>query len=861
MSDAEQESQALAEARMPPTSTQKDSEPQESDVNLPGSVLAVPPIASMPDGFPWKKPEVAAPPPRKPPPLRNSQVSTWLNNQSQQIPAINVQAPSQGLADEGEFDGPGEEFSDMWDGEIQSMGSSLPYSFDSRNFLIEEHVEEEGITLSQLEEYLAVRKGMKLACRTLPLTCLLWIALMLLIAALSQAYSAFWCSALLKESVSVVEGKRPSAANVSRTFNLFQVESVEDVAWWLQTGFTGLMMNTSNSTTRLPLWQQVIGFPRVMQIKGSVKAKCEGLSDDLLKYYPGLCYPKYSAVPVSSFGPYKMDPAFIPDPNRPGQFQAWIDVGRSEAVISERTQVLIDNNWLDRSTQELTVDGIFANLEANIYNRLTIYIKFHREGLVEPFITVKPLRADVQSNWSAVFLVAVFILFVSLQVLMFTQQFRQEYKRGLQFFRIFIYDPFTWLEIACILVAWFIIGFFGVLALSKDSLVDLIAGLGEFPQFGMLEAPPWRKISMTLENAAYQQKVTKLLDTMDSVLAQEMWLRFTAVWYGILLVLRFFRGFAGQPRTSVLIQAVLYMSNMFAHYMLVIIVVFGNFALAGYILFGEQMKEWSTMGKSVSAIMSAFMGELSLSSLSNVSPICAGIWWWCFMILVVSVLVKVLTAAVVQRFIEVRKALGEPGIGLPTQIVDAIKSLWFIRSYAGSMKSTPDEDLLDLLSADLDPEHVQRLMQMKQDRRLCTREDLTKAEKDRHIDVEFLVARGLDPAAAERLIERIQKWASQISITSSATHRLMLLVARYMDHAKIEVDRLRSKLQKRAERAAKAADRSDVKHSKCISLAKRIRRAQQLPPGWTFHRDETGRRYIRHEESGLTSWSLPRSFI
>lgn len=39
----------------------------------------------------------------------------------------------------------------------------------------------------------------------------------------------------------------------------------------------------------------------------------------------------------------------------------------------------------------------------------------------------------------------------------------------------------------------------------------------------------------------------------------------------------------------------------------------------------------------------------------------------------------------------------------------------------------------------------------------------------------------------------------------------------------------------RVDRAAQSADRVDVKHAKCAALAKRLRRAQQIPAGTRKH--------------------------
>ena len=293
----------------------------------------------------------------------------------------------------------------------------------------------------------------------------------------------------------------------------------------------------------------------------------------------------------------------------------------------------------------------------------------------------------------------------------------------------------------------------------------------------------------------------------------------------------------------------------------VFLVVCGNFALSGYILFGEQVPAWSTFGGSVITLTQVMLGEFDYDAMRNVAPVLAMIWWWSFFLSTTVVLSRVLTAAVLQLFLEVRQALGEPGIGLPRQILAVAKNLWYQRSYEGSMKSVPDDDLLNMLAQDLDPAHVKKLMQMKTDRRLCTREDLAKAEKDIKVDVEFLTKRGMDPLGAERLIERTANWALNISTTTSATNRLMLLVAKQMEYITTEADRIQRKIRTRIDRAAQSADRVDVKHAKCAALAKRLRRAQQIPAGWTAHRDENGRRYLRHEESGLTSWTLPRALI
>jgi len=527
--------------------------------------------------------------------------------------------------------------------------------------------------------------------------------------------------------------------------------------------------------------------------------------------------------------------------------------------VQSRIDSLIENSWIDRLTQHVEMEAFFVNLQTNVYVRLRLLLMVHREGLIESTLSVVPMKAEVVTHWSHIFLNLCFAILLTVQLLSFLQQCLAEYKRGL--WHLHFWDIWTWLDMVSLLVALVIVFMALAFVVDTQSFTTMISDLGDMPTWSVLEAPASRKVQSILQNREYRSKCAELLAVFDNVLSISLWLRFMTAWYAVCLCLRFYRGFTGQPRTSVILQSVLYMSNLFLHYLVVFLVVCGNFALSGYILFGEQVPAWSTFGGSIITLTHVMLGEFDFDAMRNVAPLLAMIWWWSFFLSTTVVLSRVLTAAVLQLFLEVRQALGEPGTGLPRQILAVAKNLWYQRTYEGSMKSVPDDDLLTMLAADLDPAHVKKLMQMKTDRRLCTREDLAKAEKDIKVDVDFLVKRGMDPLGAERLIERTANWALNISTTTSATNRLMLLVAKQMDYITTEADRIQRKIRTRIDRAAQSADRVDVKHAKCAALAKRLRRAQQIPAGWTAHRDENGRRYLRHEESGLTSWTLPRALI
>mmetsp|Transcript_87122 Transcript_87122/g.254973 ORF Transcript_87122/g.254973 Transcript_87122/m.254973 type:complete len:414 (-) Transcript_87122:77-1318(-) len=370
-----------------------------------------------------------------------------------------------------------------------------------------------------------------------------------------------------------------------------------------------------------------------------------------------------------------------------------------------------------------------------------------------------------------------------------------------------------------------------------------------------------RKVQATLENHQYQQQLSDTFAYFGTLNTMIEYHRLCSFWYTIVIVARFFRGFTGQPRLAVLVQTMIAAADFFLHYCVVFCMVFGNFALGGYILFGEQLESWSTLGRAASGLFSVLFGEFDYNDFHSVAPLTAAFWFWFFYVSVVLLLMGILSAAILDVYSGVRERLGEPGASLPQQILEYLAEVWWFRTYEGSQKSVPDEVLLDMITGDTDPAVIERLGRLMVDRRLRTREDLAKAEDDPVVEPPYLVERGCDPQTAERLLERCSAWKHQMAPTSSPAQRLLLLVARQMTYTRLEASTMRTKLRDRSDNAARAVDRLDLKHAKCAALARRIRKAQEVPAGWTALLDERGRRYLRQDATGLTSWTLPRTLF
>jgi hypothetical protein len=366
---------------------------------------------------------------------------------------------------------------------------------------------------------------------------------------------------------------------------------------------------------------------------------------------------------------------------------------------------------------------------------------------------------------------------------------------------------------------------------------------------------------MVVQNRLYQAKITEAITKHDLLTRAQVMHRLGAFWYSVAISMRFTRGLSGQPRVAVLIQVVYSTLDYLAHFLVVGFVCFFNFAIAGYILFGEHLENWSGIGHCICSLLLVVFGIFDYEALHNVAPYLASLWFWAVFVFLSLLLMNILTAAVLHNYKAVKKRLGEPGASIAQQTQEMLANITFGNTYEGTQKSIPYDVLLHSLVEDKDYKDLEKEGRLMVDRRLRTRDDLAKEEQDPLVDIEYLLDRGCDVSTAEHLLAAVTRWATMITMTTEPEHRMAVKVARQMRSCKGDTTNLRERLRPRVNEASAIVDRSDLKQAKCLSMAKRIKRAQEVPAGWEVHFMDNGRRYLRHKETGLTAWTLPRRMI
>lgn len=733
-----------------------------------------------------------------------------------------------------------------------SMGGKSSVASEAPEFY-----EEEPVTLARIEEVLAIEHGLRESCKTLPITIASWVFFTLLIFYHGQIQGSYDCAASVRESM--LEIDVPAVNSTLRHLRLGSITERYDIIQWIHHGLVPAVTVSGLKHGQLQRTQQLVGKISVSQTRGAPK-NCD-MNSHLKRFYSGQCNPQGDGA--LAYGTNKLDYASAFEPSNlgssKGKFVAWLDIGRPMKALNEQFQSLLDFKWLDDNSQEVTIEAMFLNAEMNAFSMMEIVFNLHRGGWIQQDIKVTPMRGDVYYHWAVVWLDVMWVFVMLLFIAQVAWHAYEEIKKGLWWY--WLTDTFVLLDFASLFVGIVMAIYFWYLSVRWDDYTDRVAALGPMPKKNVIEASMAWKTRYILQNWYYEKDVRAIFDDFKTIHTLTEWQLFIAFVYNIIIVCRFYRGFTGQPRIAVLLQTFDQVAYFLLHYLIIFVVVLATFTVGGYILFGEQLKGWSTLGKATGSAFLVLFGRFDYEAMHGVAPVSACVWFVSFFALAVLMMMGVMTSAILHQYLGVRQKTGQAGESVVRQLSQVLDDCCYNRTYDGAQKTMPPDKLFEMIITDTDPLRIRRLGRFHIDRRLRTRHDVHEAELDPKIDVDFLIDRGMDYVSAERFLQRVAESGHHLEQRSTPLHRLTIFLARQMSQLRYGAERMRKNTSSKVTWAARSVDRLDLKHAKCVALARRIRRAQELPPGWTSHVDQEGRRYLRQEETGLTSWTLPRHLI
>jgi len=421
--------------------------------------------------------------------------------------------------------------------------------------------------------------------------------------------------------------------------SIYRVQNRHDAFEWLQWGLLSHMWyGQDNGSKFIRTHNKIVGAVRIYQHRKKTVA-CGGT---LEKFYNRRCHDEY-APSSDRFGPFRAGMAFSPD--KKNRFKFFIEPGRDFAGMLELFDYLDRNRWVDDATSSLAAEMLLYNAELRMFSRSYVQFSFEPSGYVvlkknTDHIKTKQYQSSTQMVIDGVW----FILLVYTTWLEFVRLL-DAHAEG--YLREHLLHPWTMSEYLIILFGFVIVALLGAIVLPTDYLAYRITQL---PQSVI---PTWTHEDNILPG--YLREVDSIIDEFGVMVQYKLDLKILAFVYTIILLFRFFKVAEGQPRLAIIEQTFVFAYKDVTHFLFIFFIVFCNFALGGYIIFGFEVADWFTVDRAVNSSFRALMGDFDFDPMYRVSPILAILWFWIYMILSFLILLNMFLAIIADTYMTVKK--------------------------------------------------------------------------------------------------------------------------------------------------------------------------------------------------------------
>eukprot|EP00747_Dinoflagellata_sp_TGD_P052451 gnl/TRDRNA2_/TRDRNA2_147911_c0_seq1.p1 gnl/TRDRNA2_/TRDRNA2_147911_c0~~gnl/TRDRNA2_/TRDRNA2_147911_c0_seq1.p1 ORF type:complete len:528 (+),score=126.76 gnl/TRDRNA2_/TRDRNA2_147911_c0_seq1:203-1585(+) len=165
----------------------------------------------------------------------------------------------------------------------------------------------------------------------------------------------------------------------------------------------------------------------------------------------------------------------------------------------------------------------------------------------------------------------------------------------------------------------------------------------------------------------YEENADRMHQQIAEFAANIQMLRVTICIYTLVLTTRFFKAFESQPRLAVVTQTIVGCLPDISHFFIVLTVLFFGYAIAGQLLFGHRMLEFSEMALATTECFDILLGAFDFDALSEEHPATA-FMWFCTFIIVITMLMLNMTLAIIMDVYAEAKASAAASDPIWTQV-------------------------------------------------------------------------------------------------------------------------------------------------------------------------------------------------
>jgi len=147
-------------------------------------------------------------------------------------------------------------------------------------------------------------------------------------------------------------------------------------------------------------------------------------------------------------------------------------------------------------------------------------------------------------------------------------------------------------------------------------------------------------------------------EQVDVIVYWTLMIRTMLAVYPFIVVSRFFKAFASQPRLAMVTNTLVSAANDIIHFVVVFGTVFTVFVLCAIILWGQELEDFANFARTFHTVFRIMLGDFDWEELREIGRPQAYIWFWSFQWLVVLIMLNMLLAIIMDVYTEVKSHIG-----------------------------------------------------------------------------------------------------------------------------------------------------------------------------------------------------------
>lgn len=305
---------------------------------------------------------------------------------------------------------------------------------------------------------------------------------------------------------------------------------------------------------------------------------------------------------------------------------------------------LQEHGWIDLQTASVAVRMYILNPDLGAYLHVTINIVNLESGEVLPYLSAQSFIAEPYQNMA---LIAADVIFLLL-LLQITVNSAVEIVYSILFgqFRRYFKDVWHWIHMLTALCGFSIVALW-ITAVTKFDAVKILS---------LQLAESQEKLVQGEVALEYPERLETLHIELNSLESFLMVYRMVVSYYTLFIISRFFESFQAQPRLAMVTKTLVLCATDLIHNMIIIMLCWFGYAVAGMFIFGRRMYNFSSFEMSVNTCFLVMLGDFDWEELSQEHPLTAALWFWTFGIFVSIIQLNMVMAVIMDVYIGEVKA-------------------------------------------------------------------------------------------------------------------------------------------------------------------------------------------------------------